>query len=263
MSAVNEKVVLITGGARGSGAEVARRLHAQGRQAGADRCRRGALHDIAAELGGDRVLTVVADVRDLAAMKAAASRGRRTVRRHRRRDGQRGHLHLRLGAQGRPGGVQDADRRQRRRRLPHRARGPAVGDRAPRLRADRVVGGGVRRLSRAGALRRVEGGRSSTSPTRLRLEVAHRGVDVGSAHMLWIDTPLVQEAKVGPAELPQVARRRCRARCGKTTSVESAARRSSRASRAASATSTAPSGSALLRWFKPLLSTRDWRVAAV
>jgi NAD(P)-dependent dehydrogenase (short-subunit alcohol dehydrogenase family) len=29
----------------------------------------------------------------------------------------------------------------------------------------------------------------------LRLEVAHRGVDVGSAHMSWIDTPLVQDAK--------------------------------------------------------------------
>lgn len=29
----------------------------------------------------------------------------------------------------------------------------------------------------------------------LRLEVAHHGVDVGSAHMAWIDTPLVQEAK--------------------------------------------------------------------
>ena len=30
----------------------------------------------------------------------------------------------------------------------------------------------------------------------LRQEVAHLGVDVGSAHMSWIDTPLVQELKV-------------------------------------------------------------------
>ena len=29
----------------------------------------------------------------------------------------------------------------------------------------------------------------------LRLELAHRGVDVGSAHMSWIDTPLVRESK--------------------------------------------------------------------
>lgn len=29
----------------------------------------------------------------------------------------------------------------------------------------------------------------------LRLEVAHRGVDVGSAHMSWIDTPMVQDAR--------------------------------------------------------------------
>jgi NAD(P)-dependent dehydrogenase (short-subunit alcohol dehydrogenase family) len=33
----------------------------------------------------------------------------------------------------------------------------------------------------------------------LRLDVAHRGVQVGSAHMSWIDTPLVQDAK---ADLP-------------------------------------------------------------
>ena len=29
----------------------------------------------------------------------------------------------------------------------------------------------------------------------LRLEVAHQGVDVGSAHMSWIDTPMVQDSK--------------------------------------------------------------------
>ena len=29
----------------------------------------------------------------------------------------------------------------------------------------------------------------------LRLEVAHQGIAVGSAHMSWIDTPLVQDAK--------------------------------------------------------------------
>ena len=33
----------------------------------------------------------------------------------------------------------------------------------------------------------------------LRLEVAHHGVDVGSAHMSWIDTPLVQEGKADSA----------------------------------------------------------------
>jgi short-subunit dehydrogenase len=37
----------------------------------------------------------------------------------------------------------------------------------------------------------------------LRLEVAHRGVDVGSAHMSWIDTPLVQDVR---ADLPSFSR---------------------------------------------------------
>src|SRR5689334_3419903 len=70
MGSVAGKVVFITGGAAGVGAEVARRLHAKGARlvlVDAD-----ALDRFAASLGGDRVLTVTADVRDLAAMQAAA-----------------------------------------------------------------------------------------------------------------------------------------------------------------------------------------------
>ena len=53
----------------------------------------------------------------------------------------------------------------------------------------------------------------------LRLEVAHLGVDVGSAHMLWIDTPLVQDAK---SDLPSFRKMldAMPGPLGKTTSVE-------------------------------------------
>ena len=78
MSSVNGKVVLITGGANGIGAEVARRLHDKGAKLVLTDIDETLLKDVAARLGGDRVLTVVADVRDLAAMQAAADHGRST-----------------------------------------------------------------------------------------------------------------------------------------------------------------------------------------
>ena len=54
----------------------------------------------------------------------------------------------------------------------------------------------------------------------LRLEVAHLGVDVGSAHMSWIDTPLVQEGKAELACVPRDAHREPARPLSKTTSVQ-------------------------------------------
>ena len=75
MGSVNGKVALITGGANGIGAEVARRLHAKGAKLVLTDLDEGQLKDVAAALGEDRVLTVVADVRDLAGMQAAVDKG--------------------------------------------------------------------------------------------------------------------------------------------------------------------------------------------
>lgn len=41
----------------------------------------------------------------------------------------------------------------------------------------------------------------------LRLEVKHQGVDVGSAHMSWIDTPLVQDAKADSPAFREMLKR--------------------------------------------------------
>lgn len=71
MRSVAGKVVLITGGARGIGADVARRLFAEGAALALTDIDAEPLDSLAAELGDDtRVLTAVADVRDLAAMQA-------------------------------------------------------------------------------------------------------------------------------------------------------------------------------------------------
>lgn len=73
MSSLSGKVVFITGGARGIGAEVARRLRAKGARLVLTDLDEAPLAELAAELGGDtHVLTALADVRDLPAMQQAA-----------------------------------------------------------------------------------------------------------------------------------------------------------------------------------------------
>ena len=56
----------------------------------------------------------------------------------------------------------------------------------------------------------------------LRLEVAHHGVDVGTAHMSWIDTPLVRDAKQDMSAFRQMLST-LPGPLGKTTSVEACA----------------------------------------
>jgi short-subunit dehydrogenase len=53
----------------------------------------------------------------------------------------------------------------------------------------------------------------------LRLEVAHLGVDVGSAHMSWIDTPLVRDAKKDLTAFSDLLKK-LPYPLGKTTNVE-------------------------------------------
>ena len=209
MGSVNGKVVFITGGARGIGAEVARRLHAKGAklvltdldEARAERVgrragrrpgghRRGRRPRPRGDAGGGRTR-------------------RRTVRRHRRRDRQCGHLQLRIGAQRRSRGVQARDRRQRR-----SASSTPCGRRCRRCSSAAATCWSCRRSRRSPP-------RPAWPPTTrrrpaiehfanaLRLEVAHRGVDVGSAHMSWIDTP-ARAGRQGPTCLPSA---RCSPGC--------------------------------------------------
>jgi NADP-dependent 3-hydroxy acid dehydrogenase YdfG len=71
MTSVSGKVVFITGGAGGIGAEVARRLHVRGAKLVLTDLDEAQLNELATELGDEWVLTMVADVRDLSAMHAA------------------------------------------------------------------------------------------------------------------------------------------------------------------------------------------------
>ncbi len=72
MTSLQGKVVFITGGAGGIGAEVARRLRTKGAKLVLTDLDKAELAARAAELGDEHVLTAVADVRDLTAMQTVA-----------------------------------------------------------------------------------------------------------------------------------------------------------------------------------------------
>jgi NAD(P)-dependent dehydrogenase (short-subunit alcohol dehydrogenase family) len=254
MGAVNRKVALITGGARGVGAEVARRLHERGANLVLTDVDEGALHDIGAEFDSDRVLTAVADVRDLETMQAVASRA---VDRF-------GGIDIVLANAGIStyGSVLKVDPEAFRTLVDVnivgvfntvRAALPSVIDRrgyvlivssaaafaaSPGLAPYNAAKAGVEQFANA-----------------LRLEVAHHGVDVGCAHMLWIDTPLVQDAK---SDLPSFRKMLdyLPGPLGKTTSVQACTTALVKGIEARKRYIYCPDYVSALRWLKPLLSTR-------
>lgn len=194
MSSVHGKVVFITGGARGIGAEVARRLRRRGAKLVLTDLDAAPLAELATELGDEHVLTALADVRDLAAMQKAADAA---VERF-------GGIDVVLANAGIAsfGSVLQVDPEAFRRVLDInivgvfntvRATLPAVIER----RGYVLVVSSLAAFTSSPGLAAYHASKAGVEyfANTLRLEVAHLGVDVGSAHMSWIDTPLVQDAK--------------------------------------------------------------------
>ncbi|KRD20512.1 short-chain dehydrogenase [Mycobacterium sp. Root265] len=195
MGSLNGKVVLITGGARGVGAEVARRLRRKGANLVLTDLDPAPLAELADELGGEaHVLTALADVRDLAAMQRAADAA---VARF-------GGIDVVVANAGIAsfGSVLQVDPEAFRRVIDInvvgvfntvRATLPSVIER----RGYVLVVSSLAAFTSAPGLAAYHASKAGAEyfANTLRLEVAHRGVDVGSAHMSWIDTPLVQDAK--------------------------------------------------------------------
>lgn len=194
MSSVNGKVVFITGGARGVGEEVARRLRKKGAKLVLTDLDEAPLTALAAELGDEHVMTALADVRDLPAMQKAADAA---VERF-------GGIDIVLANAGIAsfGSVMQVDPEAFKRVIDVnvvgvfntvRATLPAVIDR----RGYVLVVSSLAAFTSAPGLAAYHASKAGAEyfANTLRLEVAHLGVDVGSAHMSWIDTPLVQDAK--------------------------------------------------------------------
>lgn len=253
MTSLQDKVVFITGGARGIGAETARRLYAKGATLVLTDVNDADLQVLAAELGEDRVLTVVADVRDLSAMQAAAARA---VERF-------GGIDVVVANAGIAsyGSLAQVDPDAFKRVLDinvlgvfHTARAtlPALIER----RGYVLIVSSLAAYAACPGLTPYNASKAGVEilANALRLEVAHHGVTVGSAHMSWIDTALVRDTQTDLpafnqllASLPWPL--------NKTTTVDKCAAAFVKGIERRRTRIYCPRWVALFRWVKPVLST--------
>ncbi|MGW4481579.1 SDR family oxidoreductase [Rhodococcus triatomae] len=193
MDSLAGKVVLVTGAAHGIGAEIVRRLHRRGTRLVLVDLDAEPLETFAADLG-NRVVTAVADVTDLGSTEAAVATGVDAF----------GGIDVVVANAGigSYGSVLAVDPVAFRRVVDvnlvgafHTVRAalPSVLDR----RGYVLVVSSAAAYAPAPGMAAYDASKAGVEQfaNALRLEVAHRGVDVGSAHMAWIDTPLVREAK--------------------------------------------------------------------
>jgi NAD(P)-dependent dehydrogenase (short-subunit alcohol dehydrogenase family) len=255
MTSLHGQVVLITGGARGIGAEVARRLRNKGAKLVVTDLDKTALDTLAAELGGDEhVLTMVADVRDLPAMQDVADR---TVERF-------GGIDVAVANAGIAsyGSVLQVDPEAFRRVVDvnllgvfHTARAtlPALLDRRGYL----LIVSSLAAFAAAPGMAAYDVSKAGNEhlANALRLEVGQRGVGIGVAHMSWIDTALVRDTK---SDLPSFGNllKRLPWPLNKTTDVDSCATAFVKGIEGRKDRIYCPGWVVAFRWLKPLLSTR-------
>lgn len=254
MASVDGKVVFITGGAAGVGAEVARRLHAKGARLLLTDVDAGALANFAAELGGDRVLTVTADVRDLPAMQAAVDAG---VQRF-------GGVDVVVANAGIAsyGSVLQVDPAAFKRLMDvnvlgvfHTVRAalPAIVER----RGYVLVVSSLAAFTAAPGLAPYNASKAAVEQfaNALRLEVAHHGVDVGSAHMSWVDTAMVRDTKTDLSTFGEMLSK-LPYPVNVTTSVEKCGAAFVDGIEGRKTRVYCPRWVGALRWLKPIMSTR-------
>jgi NAD(P)-dependent dehydrogenase (short-subunit alcohol dehydrogenase family) len=255
MTSVHGKVVLITGGARGIGAEVARRLRKKGATLVLTDLDKAALDALAAELGGEQhVLTAVADVRELAAMQTVA---RQAVERF-------GGIDVVVANAGIAsyGSVLQVDPEAFRRVLDvnllgvfHTARAtlPALIDRRGYL----LIVSSLAAFAAAPGMAPYDMSKAGNEHLAhaLRLEMGYRGVRVGVAHMSWVDTALVRDTQT---DLPTFANllNRLPWPLNKTTSVDACATAFVKGIEGRKDRIYCPGWVVAFRWLKPVLSTR-------
>jgi len=194
MSNLKNKVVLITGGARGIGAATAQAVVAAGGKVILTDVDAEPLEKLAAELGDDAALGVVADVTDLASMESAIAAG---VARF-------GGIDVALANAGIAsyGSVMAVDPAVFKRLIDININGvfhtvraalPSLIERKGYI----LVVSSLAAFAPAPGLAPYNASKAGVEhfANALRLEVHQYGVDVGVAHMSWIDTPLTQDAR--------------------------------------------------------------------
>lgn len=253
MGSVAGKTVFITGGARGVGAEVARRLHARGARLALTDLDEAPLAELAEELGSDRVHTEIADVRSLEAMELAAAHA---IERF-------GGIDVVMANAGiiSYGSVLQVDPEAVQTLMDVNVMGvfhtvratlPSVLER----RGYVLIVSSLAAYAAAPGLAPYNASKTAVEhfANALRLEVAHQGVDVGSAHMSWIDTPLVQDVKEDLSTFREMLSR-LPFPLNKTTSVEACGQAFVAGIEGRKRQINCPGWVGVLRLLKPLLST--------
>ncbi|MEB3023977.1 SDR family oxidoreductase [[Mycobacterium] crassicus] len=193
MTSINSQVVFITGGAHGIGEQLARRLHAKGASLVVTDLDEAGLNKMADDLG-DRVLTAVADVRDLSVMQSVVAQATERF----------GGIDTVVANAGIAsyGSVLNVDPETFKRVIDIdvvgvfntvRAALPSVIER----RGYVLVVSSLAAFTPVAGMASYDAAKAGVEhfASALRQEVAYQGVEVGSAHMGWIDTPLVRDAK--------------------------------------------------------------------
>lgn len=253
MSSLTGKVVFITGGARGIGADVARRMRRTGANLVLTDIDAVPLAELAAELGPTHVLTAVADVRDLSAMQRVADQA---VDRF-------GGIDIVLANAGIAtfGSVLNVDPEAVKRLMDINVMGVFHTVRAtlPSVIARRgyvLIVSSFAAYAAAPGLAPYHASKAGVEhfANTLRLEVAHYGVDVGSAHMSWIDTPLVQDAKHDLSSFGEMLSR-LPYPLGKTTTTDKCGQAFMKGIERRKRRINVPGWVGAFRWLKPVLST--------
>jgi NAD(P)-dependent dehydrogenase (short-subunit alcohol dehydrogenase family) len=250
---VNSQVVLITGGAHGIGAEVARRLHAKGAKLVLTDLDEAQLKVLSDELGDDRVLTVAADVRKLEAMQAAAEQA---VARFGGIDAVVANAGI-----GSYGSVLAVDPEAFKQVIDvnlvgvfHTVRAtlPAIVER----RGYVLIVSSLAAFAAAPGMVPYAASKAGVEQfaNALRMEVAHQGVAVGSAHMSWIDTPLVRDTKADLSAFDELLKR-LPWPLNKTTSVQDCGKAFVNGIERRRRRVYCPGWTGLFRWLRPALST--------
>jgi NAD(P)-dependent dehydrogenase (short-subunit alcohol dehydrogenase family) len=253
MGSISGTVVVITGGAAGVGAEVARRLHAKGAKLVLTDLDGARLSDMSAALGADRVLTVVADVRDLSAMQSVAAAA---VERF-------GGIDVVVANAGIAsyGSVLQVNPEAFKRVLEVnvvgvfntvRAALPSIIER----RGYVLVVSSLAAYAASPGLAAYNASKAAVEQfaNALRLEVTHRGVDVGSAHMSWIDTAMVRDPKDDLSTFGELISK-LPGPLKKTTSVEECGKAFVAGIEGRKRQVNCPRWVGVVRWLKPLLAT--------
>ena len=254
MSGVEGQVVLITGGARGVGAATASRLVASGARVVLVDLDAEPLHELVERLGEDRATSIEGDVTELADMEQAVAHA---VERF-------GGLSAVVANAGIAsyGSVGVVDPAIFRRLIDINVTGVfhtvrAALEELERSRGYVLVVSSAAAYVPAPGLAAYNASKAGVEhlANALRLELGYRGVAVGSAHMSWIDTPMVRDAKRDMASFRQMLDSLPGA-LGATTSVEQCADAFVRGIERRAARVNVPGWVGILRLLKPALTSR-------